>query len=276
MGQLDGKVAIVTGAARGQGRSHAIALAAEGASVVACDIAAQIDSVVFPMATPDELQETARLINAAGGDALAVTTDIRSTEQVQAMTDRAVEHFGSVDILVANAAICGSGPLDQITDAQWDDMIDVNLTGSFKCVRAVLPHMKQQEYGRIVVTSSMTGRHGNANLSHYSASKFGVIGMVKSVALEVATMGITVNAMCPTSANTPMLHNDSNYQLFCPEMDNPTIDDVRPRFASLNPMELPWLEPEAYTRAVMFLVTDPGHISGATLEVGAGVSAKLA
>ncbi|GJM36948.1 MAG: putative short-chain dehydrogenase/reductase [Acidimicrobiales bacterium] len=276
MGQLDGKVAIVTGAARGQGRSHALALAAEGARVVACDIAAQIESVEFPMSTPDELQETVRMITASGGDALAVTTDIRSTEQVQALTDRAVEDYGSVDILVANAAICGTGPLEQLTDAQWDDMIDVNLTGTFKCLRAVLPHMKRTGYGRVVVTSSMTGRHGNANLSHYSASKFGVIGMVKSAALEVATMGITVNAMCPTSANTPMLHNDTNYRLFCPDVDNPTIDDVRPRFASLNPMELPWLEPEAYTRAVMFLVTDPGHISGATLEVGAGVSAQLA
>lgn len=275
MGQLDGRVAIVTGAARGQGRAHALALAAEGAKVVACDIAAQIDSVEFPMATPDDLNETVRLVTAAGGKALAVIADIRSTEQVEAMVAATIERFGGVDILVANAAICGSGPLEELTDTQWDDMLDVNLTGSFKCIRAVLPHMKQQGFGRIVVTSSMTGRHGNANLAHYAASKFGVIGMVKTVALEVAQTGVTVNVMCPTSVNTPMLHNEKNYRLFCPEIENPTIDDVRPRFASLNPMGIPWIEPEAFSRAVMFLITDPGYITGVTLEVGAGISAQI-
>lgn len=275
MGDLDGRVAIVTGAARGQGRAHAVALAAEGAKVVVCDIAAQIDSVEFPMSTPAELDETVRLVAEAGGEVLAVIADIRSTEQVNAMVARTIKHFGSVDILVANAAICGTEPIEDINDTQWDDMIDVNLTGSFKCVRAVIPHMKEKGFGRIVVTSSMTGRHGNANLAHYAASKFGVIGMVKTVALEVAQMGITVNVMCPTSVNTPMLHNDKNYRLFCPDIENPTIDDVRPRFASLNPMGLPWIEPEAFSRAVMFLITDPGYITGVTLEVGAGISAQI-
>jgi NAD(P)-dependent dehydrogenase (short-subunit alcohol dehydrogenase family) len=154
-------------------------------------------------------------------------------------------------------------------------MVDVNLTGTFKCVRAVIPHMQAKQYGRIVITSSMTGRHGNPNLSHYAATKFGVIGLAKTVALEVAQQGITVNVMCPTSVNTPMLHNEKNYRLFCPDIPEPTLEDVKPRFASLNPMGIPWIEPDVFARAILFLVTDPGYITGATLEVGAGISAQI-
>jgi SDR family mycofactocin-dependent oxidoreductase len=275
MGQLDGKVAVVTGGGRGQGRSHALALAAEGAAVVVCDIAAQIDSVPFPLATKEELDETVQLVEKAGGRCLGLVTDIRDTEQVTAMVDRTIEEFGRLDILVANAAICTPMPVDEITDQGWSDMVDTNLSGTFKCIRAVLPTMKSQQYGRIVVVSSMTGRHGNPNLAHYCATKFAVIGLAKTVALEVAEMGITCNVMCPTSVNTPMLHNEVNYKLFCPDIENPTLDDVRPRFATLNPMRVPWIEPEVFSRAVMYLVTDPGFISGSVHEVSAGISAMM-
>lgn len=274
MGQLDGRVALITGGARGQGRSHALALAAEGASVVVCDIAAQIDTVPFPLGTKAELDETVEMVRAAGGRCIGQPVDIRDTAQVDSVVGQTISEFGRLDILVANAAICTSQPVDEITDQEWSDMVDTNLTGTFKCVRAALNPMKEQQYGRIVVVSSMTGRHGNPNLAHYSATKFGVIGFAKSVALEVAQTGITVNVMCPTSVNTPMLHNEKNYKLFCPEIENPTLDDVMPRFATLNPMRIPWIEPEIFSRAIVFLVTDPGFMTGTVLEVSAGISAS--
>lgn len=275
MGKLDGRVAIVTGAGRGQGRAHALALAREGAKVVVSDIGEDIDTVQYPLATGGELDETVRLIEGASGEAMAVTADMRSSADVDRLVRAALDAFGTVDVLVANAGICAASAVEEITDQQWSDMIETNLGGPFRCIRAVLPAMKAQRFGRIVVTASMTGRHGNPNLSHYTASKFGVIGLVKTVALEVAQQGITVNAMCPTSVDTPMLHNDANYRLFCPEIDGPTVDDVRPRFASLNPMGVPWIAPEVFTDAVMYLVCDSGYVTGTTLEVGAGISAQI-
>jgi len=275
MGELDGKVAIVTGAARGQGRAHALALAAEGAAVVACDIAAQIPTAPYPLATKADLDETVQLVEKAGGRCLGVVTDIRDTAQVQAMVDQTLEAYGRIDILIANAAVCYSDPVDEISDEAWSAIIDTNLTGTFKCIRAVLPTMKAQQYGRIVVVSSMTGRHGNQNLAHYSSSKFGVIGLAKTVALEVARTGITCNVMAPTSVSTPMVHNEHNYKLFCPEIENPTIDDVRPRFAGLNPMGIPWAEPEIFSRAILYLVTDPGVMTGVVHEVSLGISAQM-
>ncbi|HVX21434.1 MAG TPA: mycofactocin-coupled SDR family oxidoreductase [Acidimicrobiales bacterium] len=275
MGQLDGQVAIVTGAGRGQGRSHAVALAGEGATVVACDLAAQIGSVPFPLASKADLDETVELVEGAGGRCVGVVADIRDTAQVASLVDGTLAELGRIDILVANAAICTSSPADRITDEGWSDMVDTNLTGTFKCIRAVLPTMKAQRYGRIVVVSSMAGRHGTQNLAHYCATKFGVIGLAKAVALEVAQTGITCNVMCPTSVNTPMVHNEMNYRLFCPDIDNPTIDDVRPRFAALNPMGVPWAEPDVFSRAVMYLVTDPGVMTGAVHEVGLGISATM-
>jgi SDR family mycofactocin-dependent oxidoreductase len=273
MGKLDGRVALVTGAARGQGRSHALALAAEGAAVAISDIAEQVDTVAYPMGTEAELEETSRLVEKAGGRCLTVVADIRDSEQVGAMVDRTVSEFGAVDILVANAAICAFSPFGEITDTMWDDMIQTNLGGTFKCMRAVMPHMIRQGYGRVVATGSMSGRAGNNNLAHYCASKFGVVGLVKTFALEVAGLGITANVVCPSTTATPMVHNPTTFQLFRPDLEAPTTADVLSRFADLNPLRVPWLEPETISRAVLYLVTDEGFITGSTLEIGLGLSA---
>lgn len=272
-GALDGQVALVTGAARGQGRAHAHALARAGATVIACDIAAQIASVPYPLASPDDLDETVTSIRADGGRAHAEIVDVRDSAAVDGVVERILGTHGRVDILVANAGICGYKPVTQIDDQTWLDMIATNLTGAFHCIRAVLPPMTARGYGRIVAISSGAGRAGMANLAHYSASKWGLIGLVKTVALETARDGITANVVCPTTVATPMVVNDATFGVFCPELAAPTRADVEPRLAGMSPMRVPWLQPEDVTRAVLYLVTDPGCTSGAVLDVNLGTSA---
>lgn len=273
MNDLAGQVALVTGGARGQGRAHALALAAAGATVVVCDIAAQIPTVPYAMPTLAELDETAALIAKAGGRAHTAVVDVRDSAGVTALADRIVAEHGSLDILVANAGICSFSPVAKLSDDVWQDTIATNLSGAFHCIRAALPHMIRQEYGRIVAISSGAGRSGMPNLGHYGASKWGLIGLVKTVALEMAPHGITANVVCPTTVATPMVLNDQTFALFCPDIEHPTEDDVRPRMAATNPMGEAWLEPEDVTRAVMYLVTDPGRTSGAVLDVSLGMSA---
>ena len=273
VGELDGRVALVTGGARGQGRSHALALAAAGATVVVCDIAGQIPTVPYPMATREDLEETVTLIGKAGGQASAAVVDVRDGTAVTALVDRVVGEHGRLDILIANAGICCFSQVADLSDEVWRDTLATNLTGAFHCVRAALPHMTRQRYGRIVTIASGAGRGGMPNLGHYGASKWGLIGLTKTVAAETARHGITANVVCPTTVATPMVLNDATFALFCPELEHPTVDDVRPRMAAGNPMGEPWLEPEDVTRAVMYLVTDPGRTSGAVLEVSLGMSA---
>lgn len=274
MGALDGRVAIVTGGARGQGRAHALALAAEGAAVSVWDIAAPIGTVPYPLATSGDLDETVALVEGAGGQVLGSVTDIRDSAQVDEAVAKTVERFGRVDILVANAGVCGYYAFGDITDEVWDDMVDTNLSGTFKCLRAVLPHMVAQQYGRVIVISSGAGRMGTPNLAHYASTKWGIIGLTKTLALETAQQGITANVICPTSVRTPMVENDQNYRLFCPELEHPTLEDAIPRLSTLNPMRKPWLEPEDVSRAVLMFATDPGTLSGTVFEVSLGAAAS--
>jgi SDR family mycofactocin-dependent oxidoreductase len=273
MEQLNGKIALVTGGARGQGRAYALALAAAGATVVVCDIAEQLPSVPYPLGTKAELAETVALITAAGGTASASVTDVRDSAAVSTLVEQIVAEHGSIDILIANAAICTHSPVADISDLSWTQTLDTNLSGPFYCIRAVLPHMRSRKWGRIVVISSGAGRMGMTNLGHYAATKWGLIGLTKTVALEVATEGITANVVCPTTVGTPMVRNDTSYQLFCPEVEHPTEQDALPRLAAMNPMRKPWLEPEDVSRAVMYLVTEPGYTSGTVLEVSLATSA---
>jgi SDR family mycofactocin-dependent oxidoreductase len=275
MGAFDTKVALVTGAARGQGRSHALRLASEGAAVVVCDLGADIDTVPYGLASASDLAETVTQIEQAGGRALARHVDVRSREDLDAAVEAGIGEFGQLDIAVANAGIAGISPIAEMTDVQWHNMIDVNLSGVFKTLRAVTPHMVERGYGRMVATSSVVGRQGAPNIGHYVAAKWGVIGLVKSLAIEVAEHGVTVNAVCPTSVDTPMIQNEAFRQLFLPDKPDYTPADVQQAYTALNPIPIPWLQPEDVTDAVAFLASDEArYVTGEALAVALGWNAR--
>ncbi len=277
MGKLDGKVAVVTGGARGQGRSHALTLAREGADIVVCDIASQIETVPYTMSTETQLNETVRLVEDLDRRAVAVKADVRDLSQMEGVASKAMSEFGHIDILCANAGIFSFGTVAEMSDQMWRDLIDTNLTGVFHAMRAVVPHMIRQNYGRIVATSSMAGKMGFPNIAHYVAAKWGVIGLVKSLALEVAGSGITVNAVCPTTVNTDMINNDAAYRLFLPGVENPTREQAMPAFQAMNPIPIPWVEPQDISNAILFLVTDDSrYITGETIAIAAGFNANNA
>ncbi|MQA93647.1 MAG: mycofactocin-coupled SDR family oxidoreductase [Streptosporangiales bacterium] len=270
-GRLDGRVAVITGGARGQGRAHAVRLAREGADIVICDIGEPIGTVAYPMGSETELAETARLVREQGRRAVTVKADVRNLAAMEEVAAQAVAMFGRIDILLANAGIAGASPIAEMTGEQWKDMIDINLTGVFHAFRAVVPHMIERGYGRIVATSSIVARMGATNSGHYAAAKWGVIGLVKSLSLEVAAHGITVNAVLPSGVNTIQVHNEVAYRAFRPDLEHPTREDVMPLFANGPGL----LEPEDVSAAMMFLVSDEhGHMNGETLTLSAGMSAS--
>ncbi len=270
MGTFDGKVALITGGARGQGRSHAVALAREGADIVTCDIAGELESVPYPLGSEAELAETVRLVEAEGRRCVALMGDVRSLQEMETVAERAVADFGRVDFLLANAGISSHAPVAEMTSRQWQEMIDVNLTGVFNAFRAVVPHMIERGYGRIVATSSVVARMGARNGAHYAASKWGVLGLVKSLAAEVAGNGITVNAVLPAGVNTDLLHNKDTYKALRPDLEDPSRDDVMPLFEDGPGL----LEPQDVTTAVLYLLSDArGLLNGEAMTLSGGLSA---
>ena len=275
MGQLDGRVAFITGGARGQGRAHALALAAEGADVVVSDIATDLPGLRYPLATPDQLAETVKLVQEYGVRAAGFQVDARDTDQINHAVAQTIADFGRIDILLANHGVVDFSTVEQTTDELWDTIVATNLTGIFKAVRAVLPQMRAQKYGRIIATASMGARNTAPNLGHYIASKWGVIGLVKTTALEVAGDGITVNAIAPGAVDTDLFFNQPTYDIFLPDVTNPTEDDFRSRLDALDYglNGVRFLQPEDVARAMLYLVTDRGLMTGQVLEIGLGTAA---
>ena len=273
-GRVEGKVAFVTGAARGQGRSHAIRLAEEGADIIAVDLAGQIDTVPYAMATPDDLAETVKEVEALDRRIHAVTADVRDYGAVKAALDDGVAQLGRLDIVAANAGIFSFGRADVLEEPTWQDMIDVNLTGVWHAAKAAIPHLKAGGHGgSMILTSSTAGLMPFENMAHYTAAKHGVVGLMRTLALELAPDFIRVNSVHPTSVNTDMIQNAATYELFAPDLtpEQRTKEVLGERFQTLNALPIRWVEPRDISNAVLFLASDEArYITGITLPVDAG------
>lgn len=274
MGRVEGKVAFITGAARGQGRSHAVRLAQEGADIIAVDLLGTVGTVGYPLSTQEDMDETVRQVEALDRRIIASKADVRDSAALRAAVDEGVAQLGRLDIVLANAGIASFAPVDEMTDEMWDDMIDVNLTGVFKTVRAALPHLKAGgNGGAIVLTSSTAGIKGLGNLAHYVAAKHGVVGLVKTLANELAPHMIRVNSVHPTSVDTTMIHNQQTYALFRPDKapSDVTRDDVGEAFQTMNALPIQWVDPVDISNAILWLVSDEArYVTGVQLPVDAG------
>ena len=273
MGRVEGKVAFVSGAARGQGRSHALRLAQEGADIIALDIEGQIDSVPYPMSTPEDMAETVRQVEALDRRIIATKTDVRDYDAVKAAVDDGVAQLGRLDIVSANAGIFSFGETDQLDEEHWQDMLDVNLTGVWHVTKATIPHLKAAGGGAIILTSSDAGLKGMANIAHYVSAKHGVVGLMRTLALELAPHMIRVNTLNPTTVNTDMIKNAATYALFAPDLPTAeqTLENIQPRFTAMNALPIPWVEPVDISNALLFLASDEArYVTGVALPVDAG------
>jgi SDR family mycofactocin-dependent oxidoreductase len=276
-GRVAGKVAFVTGAARGQGRSHALRLAQEGADIIAVDLCQQVASVPYAMSTPEDLAETVREIEALDRRIVATQADVRDYGAVSAALDDGVAQLGRLDIVSANAGIFSFGALEELDDATWKDMIDVNLTGVWHTVKAAIPHLRAAGGGSVILTSSTAGLMAIPQIGHYTSAKHGVVGLMRTLAVELAPDMIRVNSVHPTSVDTDMIQNSATYELFAadlPEAER-TRDVVGARFAELNALPIPWVEPVDISNAVLWLASDESrYVTGVTLPIDAGLLIK--
>lgn len=269
MRRFEGRTVVVTGAARGQGRSHAIAFAREGADVAILDVCAQVATVPYAMATEDDLAETVRLVEAEGGRVISGVVDVRDYDAVDAFARSVLDARGKIDVLVANAGIFGNARLIEMPPTMFRDMVDVNLTGVFNTIRCVAPSMIEREYGRIVCTGSVCSIMGFPNVSHYVAAKHGVDGLVKSLAHEFGPHGVTINLLAPNGVGTDMILNQPTYDLLNP--DDPTIEGAKPGMAWGNAIPLPWIEPEDVSRVVLWMASDDArYTTGSVVKCDLG------
>jgi (+)-trans-carveol dehydrogenase len=275
-GRVEGKVAFITGAARGQGRSHAVRLAQEGADIIAVDICAQIDSVPYPMATPDDLAQTVKEVEALDRRIIATQADVRDYDALKAALDDGVARLGRLDIVSANAGILSFGQADELAEQTWRDMTDTNLTGVWHTAKASIPHMIQGgRGGSIIITSSAAGLKGYLNIGHYVSAKHGLVGLMRTLALELAPHMIRVNSLHPTQVNTDMIMNEATWKLFCPDLEHPTIEDFVAASQATNALPIPWVESVDVSNALLFLASDEArYVTGVTLPVDAGTTLK--
>lgn len=275
MGELAGQVAVITGGGRGQGRSHAVTLAREGADIVICDIRAQLPSVAYQMNSSGDMDETVRLVEAEGRRCLAIEADVRDSDQMDGVIAGAVERFGRVDILSANAGIWTRAKLVETTNEMWQDSCDTNLSGVFYVMRAAARQMMEQGSGRIVATSSICGRQGTEDNTAYNATKWAVIGLVKTAAIELGRHNINVNAVCPTAIDTPMLDYPDFWRALRPDLEEPTRADIEPAIAGTHRLPVGTVPAQAVSDAVLYLVRESGrYLNGVALDVAAGKSTE--
>jgi (+)-trans-carveol dehydrogenase len=276
-GRVEGKVAFITGAARGQGRAHAVRLAEEGADIIAVDICKQIETVSIPLSTPEDLAETADLVKGHNRRIYTAEVDVRDYAALKAAVDAGVEQLGRLDIIVANAGIGNGGAtLDKTSEKDWTDMIDVNLSGVWKTVKAGVPHILAGGHGgSIILTSSVGGLKAYPHTGHYVAAKHGVVGLMRTFAVELGQHMIRVNSVHPTNVNTPLFMNEPTMRLFRPDLENPGPDDLKAIAQMMHTLPVGWVEPEDISNAVLFLASDESrYVTGGTLPIDAGSCLK--
>jgi (+)-trans-carveol dehydrogenase len=277
-GRVEGKVAFITGAARGQGRAHAVRLAQEGADIIAVDICKKIDTVdVIAASTPEDLAETADLVKGLNRRIVTAEVDVRDYDALKAAVDSGVEQLGRLDIIVANAGIGNGGQtLDKTSERDWTAMIDINLSGVWKTVKAGVPHILEGgRGGSIILTSSVGGLKAYPHTGHYVAAKHGVVGLMRTFAVELGAQNIRVNSVHPTNVNTPLFMNEGTMKLFRPDLENPGPDDMKVVGQLMHTLPIGWVEPEDIANAVLFLASDEArYITGVTLPVDGGSCLK--
>lgn len=278
-GRVEGKVAFITGAARGQGRSHAVRLAQEGADIIAVDLCAQPSSTrdIYPGATRADLDQTVKEIEALDRRIVATVADVRDAGAVKAALEEGVTQLGRVDSVVANAGIFAFGrPAHEVSEEEWQEVLDTNLTGVWQTCKAAIPHLIEQGAGgSIIITSSTAGLKGTPYVAAYTASKHAVVGLMRTLALELAPHRVRVNTVHPTGVATDMILNEPTWRLFMPDVEHPTKEAAAERFAMTNALPVPWVEPVDISNAVLFLASDEArYVTGTELKVDAGYTTR--
>jgi (+)-trans-carveol dehydrogenase len=270
--RVEGKVAFITGAARGQGREHALRLAEEGADIIAVDLCSQVANVVYEGARPEDLDETVRQVEALDRRIVARQADVRDQGALDAALRDGLDQLGHVDIVCANAGITTTGRSWELSEDVWQEMIDINLTGVWHTVKAAVPTLLEQDRGgSIVLTSSLCGVKGLQNVGHYVAAKHGVIGLMRTMANELGPAQIRVNSVLPGNVRTPMVTNEVVYRVFRPDLEHPTEADILQPLRDLSAMDVPYLESRDISNAVLFLASDESRfITGLSMNIDAG------
>jgi SDR family mycofactocin-dependent oxidoreductase len=273
-GAVEGKVAFITGAARGQGRAHAVRLAEEGADIIGIDACAPIGTVPYALPTSEDLEETASMVRATGRRMVATKADVRELAALSEAATAGVRAFGRLDIVIANAGISTAAPTLEMTEEMWGTMIDVNLTGVWKTLKAGVPHIvRGGRGGSVVITSSIATHIAHEKTAHYTASKHGLVGLMRVLAKELAPLNIRVNSLQPTTVATEMVLNETVFRLFRPDLESPTREDFLQAAQGINAMSVPMLEPIDVAQAVVYLVSNAGrYITGTTQVLDAGAS----
>jgi SDR family mycofactocin-dependent oxidoreductase len=277
MSRVAGRVGLVTGAARGMGRSHVLRLAAEGAAIIAVDACADVGTVPYPLASEADLAETVRLVEEAGGRIIARRADVRDLGALRAAVNDGIAEFGSLDIVVANAGIASYAPVWELTEQMWQDMIDINLTGAWKTVKATVPPMIEQGTGgSVIMISSLAGLEGMLNIGHYVAAKHGVTGLTKTLAAELAPHMIRANSVHPCTVITPLVDNPACREMFTGGNPNATKEEVEATLMVMNALPIPWIEPIDVSNAVLWLASDESrYVTGSAQLIDAGAQAPF-
>jgi SDR family mycofactocin-dependent oxidoreductase len=274
-GRVEGKVCFVTGAARGQGRSHAVRLAQEGADIIAVDIAPQSDRL-----GPDkDMAQTVNEVEALGRRIVAQEADVRDFTALKSALDHGVRELGQLDVVCANAGIFNTGPLEDLNDATWETMIGVNLTGVWHTIKAAIPHLRVRASGSMILIGSVGSQIASENAGHYVAAKHGVVGLMRTAALELGPDNIRVNAIHPTTVDTGMIQNAETYAFVAPDLPESerTREVVAARLQPMHALPIPWVDPRDVSNAVLWLASDESrYVTGSEIRVDGGQVIKHA